>query len=67
MNVIIWRICLGLGLVLPVALLFFRLRLVNSTQFRKHKIQNQIPYWLILKRYWRPMLGTSLAWFFYDL
>lgn len=29
----------------------------------KHDV---IPYWLVLKRYWVPMLGTSLAWFCYD-
>jgi hydrogenase/urease accessory protein HupE len=62
----VWRVSFGLGFVLPVALLFFRLRLVNSSQYRKHKIHGNVPYWLILKRYWVPMLGTSLAWFFYD-
>ncbi|THC89205.1 hypothetical protein EYZ11_011340 [Aspergillus tanneri] len=34
--------------------------------YRKHAIKSQYPYWLILKRYWKPMLGTSLAWFCYD-
>ncbi|KAH8898629.1 MFS general substrate transporter [Thozetella sp. PMI_491] len=62
----VWRINFGLGFVLPVGLLFFRLRLVNSTQYRKHAMREQIPYGLVLKRYWKPMLGTSLAWFFYD-
>lgn len=40
--------------------------MVDSTQYRKHAIKRDIPYWLILKRYWKPMLGTSLAWFMYD-
>ncbi|KAM0548799.1 hypothetical protein ACHAPJ_009796 [Fusarium lateritium] len=62
----VWRINFGLGFVLPVALLFFRLRQFNSTQYRKHAIKNDIPYMLVFKRYWKPMLGTSLAWFFYD-
>jgi MFS family permease len=62
----VWRVSFALGFVLPVGLLFFRLRLVNSTQFRKHAMKEKIPYWLVLKRYWVPMLGTSLAWFFYD-
>jgi MFS family permease len=62
----VWRVNFGLGFVLPIALLFFRLRMVESTQYRKHKIQNQVPYLLVLKRYWKPMLGTSLAWFLYD-
>ncbi len=62
----LWRVCFGLGLVLPVALLFVRLRLVNSTQYQKHAMKKQIPYWLVIKRYWKPMIGTSMAWFVYD-
>ena len=62
----VWRVSFGLGFVLPVFLLFFRLRLVNSSQYRKHAMRQQIPYLLVLKRYWKPMVGTSLAWFFYD-
>lgn len=63
----VWRVCFGLGFVLPVGLFFFRIRMINSTQFRKHALKQKIPYWLAIKRYWKPMLGTSLAWFFYDL
>jgi hypothetical protein len=62
----VWRVSFGLGFVLPVVLLFFRLRLVNSTQYRKHALKNRIPYLLVLRRYWVPMLGTSLSWFCYD-
>ncbi|KAM6483581.1 major facilitator superfamily domain-containing protein [Trichoderma sp. SZMC 28011] len=62
----VWRVSFGLGFILPVGLLFFRLRLINSSQYKKHAMKTHIPYWLVIKRYWRPMLGTSLAWFFYD-
>ncbi|KIX09544.1 uncharacterized protein Z518_00624 [Rhinocladiella mackenziei CBS 650.93] len=62
----VWRVCFGLGFVLPVVLFFFRIRMIESTQYRKHAIKRNVPYGLILKRYWKPMLGTSLAWFFYD-
>ncbi|KAF5122303.1 Glycerophosphoinositol permease 1 [Metarhizium anisopliae] len=62
----VWRVSFGLGILLPVALLFFRLRLINSTQYQKHAMKQHIPYWLVIKRYWKPMLGTSLAWFMYD-
>jgi MFS family permease len=65
-SVGVWRVCFGLGFVLPAGLLFFRLRIINSTQYRKHVIKRKIPYLLVIKRYWKPMLGTSLAWFFYD-
>ncbi|KAK2616232.1 hypothetical protein QQS21_000867 [Conoideocrella luteorostrata] len=62
----VWRVCFGLGIVLPVAVLFFRLRLINSTQYKKHAMKQHIPYLLVIKRYWKPMLGTSLSWFMYD-
>lgn len=62
----VWRVCFGLGLVLPLTVFFFRLRMVNSTQYRKHAIKTNVPYILALKMYWKPMLGTSLAWFCYD-
>ncbi|KAF5604292.1 metabolite transport GIT1 [Fusarium pseudocircinatum] len=62
----VWRINFGIGFVLPVALLFLRLRQFDSTQYKKHAIKQDIPYLLVIKRYWKPMLGTSLAWFFYD-
>lgn len=66
---------------LPVIICFFRIRMINSTQYRKHAIKSKYPYWLVLKRYWKPMLGTctysplvvhavtdlaALAWFCYD-
>ncbi|KAI9929371.1 hypothetical protein ASPWEDRAFT_741393 [Aspergillus wentii DTO 134E9] len=62
----VWRVCFGIGIILPISICFFRVRMVNSTQYRKHAIKSQYPYWLILKRYWKPILGTSLAWFCYD-
>jgi len=63
----VWRVSFGIGLVLPVILLIFRIRLVNSTQYQKYAMKiGDIPYLLVLKRYWKPMVGTSLAWFFYD-
>ncbi|KAJ5737857.1 major facilitator superfamily domain-containing protein [Penicillium malachiteum] len=62
----VWRICFGLGFVLPLVICFFRVRMINSTQWRKHSIKSRYPYLLVLKRYWKPMVGTSLAWFCYD-
>ncbi|KAJ5344042.1 uncharacterized protein N7506_003866 [Penicillium brevicompactum] len=74
----VWRVTFGLGIVaslqfsiestiwLPLSICFFRIRMINSTQYRKHAIKLNYPYWLVLRRYWKPMLGTSLAWFCYD-
>jgi len=59
----IWRVSFGLGIILPITLFFFRIRMIESTQYRKHAIKKTLPYGLILKRYWKPMLGVSGAWF----
>ncbi|KAK4897029.1 hypothetical protein LTR27_005276 [Elasticomyces elasticus] len=58
---------IDLGFVVAgVALFFFRIRMIESTQFRRHAMKQSIPYMLVLRRYWKPILGTSLAWFMYD-
>ena len=54
----IWRVAFGLGIVLPLTIFFFRIRMINSTQYRKHAIKQNIPYMLAIRRYWKPMLGT---------
>ncbi|CAI6335162.1 unnamed protein product [Periconia digitata] len=62
----IWRICFGIGIILPLAIFFFRMRLNDSEQYRKHAIHSKMPYWLAIKFYWRPLLGCCSAWFLYD-
>lgn len=61
----VWRVCFGLGIVLPLTVFAFRIRMINSTQYRKHAIKKKIPYLLAIKRYWKPILGVSLSWFCY--
>lgn len=54
----VWRVAFGLGIALPLTVFFFRIRMINSTQYRKHAIKQDIPYLLALRRYWKPMIGT---------
>ncbi|KAI5199394.1 major facilitator superfamily transporter [Aureobasidium subglaciale] len=65
-NEAIWRICFGIGIFLPLLIFAFRIRQIDSPQYRKHAIKRDIPYRLALKMYWRPLLGCCLAWFLYD-
>ncbi|KAJ4328738.1 hypothetical protein N0V84_000741 [Fusarium piperis] len=62
----IWRICFGIGIILPLAIFLFRLRLVDSTQYNRHAIKQKVPYMLAIKFYWKPLLGCCSAWFLYD-
>nr|XP_019013164.1 uncharacterized protein I206_02661 [Kwoniella pini CBS 10737]OCF51945.1 hypothetical protein I206_02661 [Kwoniella pini CBS 10737] len=63
----VWRICFGIGIVLPLTIFIFRMRMVDSTLYRKHGIARKaFPYKLALRRYWKPLFGCSFAWFMYD-
>jgi MFS family permease len=60
-----WRICLGLGVVCPLSLLYLRLKLKEPEAFLRNKL-NTYPYWIIVKLYWYRLFIVSLIWFMYD-
>lgn len=63
----IWRVMFGIGCIWPVFIFYFRLTTMKSEMFSKTRFINwDIPWWPILKYYWRPMLGTCGTWFLYD-
>ncbi|KAI9508538.1 major facilitator superfamily domain-containing protein [Russula earlei] len=63
----VWRLSLGLGVIPALAVLVWRLNMKNPTSYRKHSMRDaQIPYWLVIKRYWINLAALSLTWFIYD-
>ncbi|KIK99036.1 hypothetical protein PAXRUDRAFT_823203 [Paxillus rubicundulus Ve08.2h10] len=62
----VWRACFGVGIFLPLTVLVFRLRMLSSKLYRKGAIKRGVPYGLVIKRYWHPLIGTCGAWFLYD-
>ncbi|KAL1925980.1 hypothetical protein VTP01DRAFT_7176 [Rhizomucor pusillus] len=62
----IWRLALGLGILPPLSVLYFRLKMADSKRYQKGAMRTKVPYWLIFKRYWPRMLVTSGLWFVYD-
>ncbi|KAG1844066.1 major facilitator superfamily domain-containing protein [Suillus subalutaceus] len=63
----VWRLSLGLGVVPAVAVFFWRLRMEEPNRYKRDSMKYvRIPYGLVIKRYWRSLLGLSLAWFIYD-
>ncbi|RDX50399.1 MFS Git1p-like glycerophosphoinositol permease [Lentinus brumalis] len=70
----VWRVCFGIGVLLPLTVFYFRMRMLTTTLFRKGAIKSKlsrgcaghVPYGLVFKRYWRPLIGTCGAWFLYD-
>jgi hypothetical protein len=62
----VWRISLGLGFVPAMAVFLWRLRMQEPTRFKRDAIRRNVPYWLILKRYWLQLAAISTTWFIYD-
>lgn len=43
---------------LPLSIFVFRMRMVDSSLYRKHAVKGpRFPYKLALMRYWKPLLG----------
>ncbi|KAI0473532.1 inorganic phosphate transporter [Xylariaceae sp. FL0804] len=64
---VVWRTSFALGLVPPLVIFWFRLRMTVSTAYRRSAMRRQrVPYRLALKRYWRPLLGCASTWFLYN-
>ncbi|KAF7959428.1 hypothetical protein EAE96_001046 [Botrytis aclada] len=62
----VWRVCFGIGCILPLSVFYFRIKMLNSTLYRKGAIKKNVPYKLVLRYYWKSLIGTCGAWFLYD-
>lgn len=64
-----WRIAVGLGAAIPIAVFYWRYKMVTSTAFSKNskrslgKVSTARFYALVLRRYWRSLSGACLCWF----
>jgi MFS family permease len=63
---VVWRLSIGLGLLLPLNVLYFRLKMLNSEMYQKEALTRHVPYGLIFKHYWPQLLITGGIWFLYD-
>lgn len=62
----VWRVCFGIGVLLPLSVFYFRIKMLNSKLYRRGAIKRRVPYLLVIKYYWRTLIGTCGAWFLYD-
>ena len=45
-----WRICLGLGIIPPLSLIYLRLKLQEPEEFNRESMKNtHTPWWLVIK------------------
>ena len=63
----VWRVCFGIGCILPLSVFYFRIRMLNSVLYRRGAIKRHVPYKLVLRYYWKTLIGTCGAWFLYGL
>jgi len=40
--------------------------MLNSKLYRRGAIKKHVPYWLVIRYYWKTLIGTCGAWFLYD-
>ena len=62
----IWRVCFGIGIIFPVSIFYWRVKMLNSTLYRRGAIRKQVPYMLVIRYYWKALIGTCGAWFLFD-
>lgn len=62
----VWRVCFGIGVLLPLSIFYFRVKMLNSKLYRRAAIKRRVPYGLVIRYYWRALIGTCGAWFLYD-
>ncbi|KAK9381001.1 uncharacterized protein V2V93DRAFT_324603 [Kockiozyma suomiensis] len=62
----VWRVCFGIGCLLPLSVFYFRWKMATSYLYKKGAIRARVPYLLVIKYYWRSLIGTCGAWFLYD-
>ncbi|KAK5163918.1 glycerophosphoinositol permease [Saxophila tyrrhenica] len=62
----VWRICLGLGVIPPLSLLYLRIKLKEPEAFSREKFEKKVPYWLALKFYGPRLAVVCVIWFIYD-
>ncbi|GAA98986.1 hypothetical protein E5Q_05675 [Mixia osmundae IAM 14324] len=62
----LWRVIFGIGILFPLVVFYFRLKMLHSKLYRTSAIKRRVPYMLSLKRYWRRLIGTAGCWFLYD-
>ncbi|KAJ3868743.1 major facilitator superfamily domain-containing protein [Lentinula novae-zelandiae] len=63
----VWRVSFGIGIILPLGVFIVRMRMMSTILYRKGRhSQHNVPYGLVVKRYWKSLIGTCCAWFLYD-
>jgi MFS family permease len=47
----VWRVCFGIGCIIPIVILYLRLKMLNSKFYRRGAIKKRVPYKFVLSYY----------------
>ncbi|KAK6463567.1 permease [Scheffersomyces coipomensis] len=68
----LWRTMFAIGCFWPMSVFYFRWKMVTSVLYKKSAV-SRVPfkdmvwyYSLAVRKYWRRIIGTCVAWFLYD-
>lgn len=62
-----WRVCLGLGIIPPLSLLYLRIKLDEPESFKKETMaKTKTPWLLCVKFYWFRLMIVSTLWLVYN-
>ncbi|KAF2242258.1 MFS general substrate transporter [Trematosphaeria pertusa] len=62
-----WRICLGIGVIPPLSLLYLRVKLEEPEAYKRESMAHtKTPWLLVIKYYWFRLSIVSIIWFIYD-
>jgi MFS family permease len=62
-----WRICLGIGILPPLSLLYLRVKLQEPEAYKRETMaKTKTPWLLCIKFYWKRLTIVSIIWFIYD-
>ena len=62
----LWRVCFGIGIIFPLSIFYWRFKMLNSTLYRRGAMKKKVPYGLVVRYYWKTLIGTCGTWFLYD-
>lgn len=62
-----WRISLGIGIIWPLCMIFFRAKLQEPEAFKRETMRStRTPWWLVIRLYWFRLATVCIIWFVYD-
>jgi len=57
----LWRVTFGIGCIWPLSVFYFRMKMLNSKLYRRGAIKRRVPYGLVLRYYWRTLIGKQTS------